>query len=124
MSAGCTTVNTVEPAEPVAQRSYVYDKNVTTDASLGRRVKVLGVNTATGPGGFMKIQLEVQNTTRRRHAFTYRVEWFDESGIIINSPTTVATPRSIEGQETLSITAMAPTDRAKDFRIKLLEPTR
>lgn len=124
LSAGCKSVNTVETAEPVAQRQYINDKRVVTDPSLGRRVKVLGVNAATGPGGFLKIQIEVQNTTRRSHAFTYRVEWFDENGIIFNTPMGVATPRTLEGRETASIVATAPIDRAKDFRIKFLEPIR
>lgn len=122
-SSGCTTVNSVENAQPVAQKQMVADKRVLTDSSLNRHVNILGVNTATGPAGFLKIQVEVQNRTRSLQSFTYRVEWFDENGMIINLPTTTATPRSIEGKETISITAIAPTDRAKDFRIKFLEPT-
>ena|ERR1051325_11008734 len=118
---GCTTVNTVEPAQPVAQRQMLSDKHVVTDASLNRRVNILGVNTATGPEGFLKIQVELQNTTRSVQAFTYRVEWFDENGMIINLPTAAAIPRTLEGRETISITATAPTPKAKDFRLKLLE---
>jgi uncharacterized protein YcfL len=67
--------------------------------------------------------VEVENTTLSRQAFTYRVEWFDEQGMIVNLPTTTAIPRTLEARETASITATAPTDRAKDFRIKFLEPT-
>jgi uncharacterized protein YcfL len=121
--AGCTTVNTVEPAQPTAQRQMLADKRVITDSTLNRHVAILGVNTATGPAGFLKIQVELQNTSSSPHAFTYRVEWFDENGMIINLPTAAAIPRTIEGKETLSITATAPTDKAKDFRIKFLEPT-
>jgi len=120
---GCTTVNTLEPAQPVAQRDMVSDKRVITDTSLNRRVRILGVNQATGLGGFLKIQVEVQNMTSRHQNFTYRVEWFDENGMIINLPTYTAIPKSLEGKETISITATAPTERAKDFRIKFLEPT-
>ena len=120
---GCTTVNTIEPAQTTAQREMLSDKRVITDGSLGRRIKFLGVNTATGVGGFLKIQIEVLNTSRSRQSFTYRVEWFDENGMIIAQPTRTALPQSLEGKETASITATAPTDRAKDFRIKFLEPT-
>ena len=120
---GCTTVNTVEPAQPVARRQMLPDKRVITDSSLNRHVEILGVNTATGPEGFLKIQVELRNKTRSEHNFTYRVEWFDENGMIVASPTAAAIPRTIEGKETLAITATAPTDRAKDFRIKFLEPT-
>ena len=120
--SGCgATMNTIEPAGTVAQRQMLSDKRVITDTRLHNRVQPVGINTATGVGGFLKIQIELLNTTGSRHAFTYRVEWFDENGMIVNSPTAVATPRTIEGGETLSITATAPTDRAKDFRIKFLE---
>ena len=120
---GCTTVNSVEPAQPVAQRQMLSDQRVITDTTLNRHVRIIGVNTATGPAGFLKIQVEVQNLTSRPQSFTYRVEWFDENGMLINLPTTTAIPRTIEGKETMDLTATAPTDRAKDFRIKFLEPT-
>jgi uncharacterized protein YcfL len=123
LSNGCATVNSVENAQPVAQKQMLADKRVITDSTLNRHVNILGVNTATGPGGFLKIQVELQNRTTRVQSFTYRVEWFDENGMIIDLPTANATPRTIEGKETLSITATAPTDRAKDFRIKFLEST-
>lgn len=117
---GCATVNTLEPAQPVAHRQMLADKRVVTDTGLHGRVRVIGVNTATGPAGFLKIQIEVQNLTSHLVRFTYRVEWFDENGMIINLPTRTAIPRSLEGKETASITATAPTDRAKDFRIRFL----
>ena len=121
---GCssTTVNSVEPAQPSAQRAMLSDKCVFADSSLAKAVRVLGINTATDQGGFLKIQIEVQNATRSQKSFTYRIEWFDEHGIVISLPTTVATPRSLEGREMADITATAPTAKAKDFRIQFLEP--
>jgi len=118
---GCTTTNTVENAQPVAQRQMMSDKRVTTDASLNRRVAILGVNTADTPAGFLRIQVQIQNTTRSVQAFTYRIEWFDENGMAISLPTNVSMPKTLEGKETSEIVVIAPTQRAKDFRIKFLE---
>ena len=120
---GCATVNTVEPAQPVARRQMMPDKRVITDSTLNRHVNVLGVNMAEGPGGFLKIQVELQNRTSNMQRFNYKFEWFDENGMIINLPTAAMTPRTIEGKETVFITATAPTERARDFRLKLIEPT-
>lgn len=121
--AGCssTTINSAERADPVAQKQMVGDKRVTTDASLNRKVQIVGVNESTGAAGFMKVQVELQNMTRKQHSFTYRMEWFDENGIVITSASSSSRPKTIEGKESIFITATAPTDRAKDFRIKLLE---
>jgi uncharacterized protein YcfL len=125
LGAGCgsTRVNTVEPAQSSAQRQMVSDKRVLSDQSLNNRVRIVGLNTSTGPEGFLRVQLEVQNLTRRPARFTYRVEWFDENAMLIELPAANATPRVIESQEILTVGAVAPTPRAKDFRIKLLEPT-
>jgi uncharacterized protein YcfL len=125
VSSGCkTSVNTLEPAQATSQREMLADKRVITDASLNRRVRFIGINTSpTNAPGFLKIQVEVQNLTNKRQAFSYRVEWFDEMGMLINLPTYTAIPRTIEGKEILDLTATAPTERAKDFRIKFLEST-
>jgi uncharacterized protein YcfL len=124
LTAGCNTqrVNSIEPAQPAGQREMVNDKRVLADQSLYNSVRLLGVNKAETPEGFLRIQVEVQNETRRAKAFTYRVEWFDGQGMMMESASTPAMPRTIESKETLVITAVAPTPTAKDFRIKFLEP--
>jgi len=121
---GCTTVNTVERAQPVAQKQMVADKRVLTDAGLARGASIVGVNESSTPDGFLKVQIEILNRTRSRKNFSYRFEWFDQSGMLVNSPTSAFTPRQIEGQESMFITAIAPTPGAKDFRVKLIENNR
>ena len=123
LESGCTTVNTVENAQPVAQRQMLTDKRVITDGSLNNAVRVLGINTSTSPAGYLKIQVEVQNVTRSLKKFSYRVEWYDENAMLINTPTSSARPVSIEGKEIIPLVQLAPTALAKDFRIKFLEPT-
>jgi uncharacterized protein YcfL len=122
---GCrsTSVNTLEPASKSGQPRMISDERVLADQSLNDSVRFIGINTATGAEGFLKIQVQAENTTRTARSFTYRVEWFDENGMIIDQPTTAARPRTIEAGEVLVITATAPTPSAKDFRIKFLEPT-
>jgi len=121
---GCTTVNTVERAQPVAHREMVSDKRILTDASLNRRVRILGVNQSIGAGGLLKVQVEVLNTTRSLHTFSYRWEWFDETGTIIETPTSTAVSRQIEGKESLLLIGVAPKETAKDFRLKFIENLR
>lgn len=122
--AGCrsTQMNTMEPAQPAAQREMISDKRVLKDQSLNKAVNIVGVNSAVGEGGFLKIQVEVENRSRSLKSFTYTVEWFDENSMLIELPTAHARPRSLEGGEIAVITATAPTPRARDFRIKFLEP--
>ena len=119
---GCISghTNTVENANPVAERAMISDKRVITDTGLYGRVRVLGVNTAVVSTGFLKIQVEVQNLKKDAHTFAYHIDWFDQNSMIINTPTASWIDRQIQGGETLSITAVAPMESAKDFRIKFI----
>jgi len=119
---GCaSTINTVERAAPVGQRQMVNDKRIITDSGLNRAVRIVGVNEA--PGEFLKIQIELLNTTSSLKSFNYRFEWFDANGIQVNSPTSTAISRQIEGRESIFISAVAPVPTAKDFRLKLIDST-
>lgn len=122
--AACTTVNTVERAQPVAQKQMVNDKRVLTDASLARGASIVGVNETTTPDGFLKVQIELLNRTRSHKSVSYRFEWFDQNGMLLNTPTSTFIPKQLEGQESLFITAVAPTPSARDFRVKLIEDNR
>lgn len=122
--SSCTSVNTVERETPIGTRHVIADKRVITDESLANKVSIIGVNDATTPGGFLQIQIEVLNENRSMQDFNYRIEWFDMNGMAINTPSSVWIPRQIEGKETLTITAVAPTPTAKDFRVKFLENVR
>ena len=124
LGAGCQTVNTTETAQPAFQRNLVSEKRVITDASLARKVQILGVNVSDGPGGFLKVQAEVQNTTRRYQRFAYKWEWFDKDGNLIESPAAVSIIRQVEGKESLFINGVAPNPAARDFRLKLYENAR
>jgi uncharacterized protein YcfL len=66
----------------------------------------------------------VQNTTRKPQSFSYRFEWVDNQGMLVDTPASAFIPRQIEGGENLFITAVAPNPSAKDFRIKLVETHR
>lgn len=120
---GCaTTVNTVERATPVGERQMVNDKRIITDSSLNRAVRIVGINETAGE--FLKVQVELLNTTRSMKSFNYRFEWFDANGNQVYSPAATAISRQIEGGESIFISAVAPLATAKDFRIKLIESTR
>jgi uncharacterized protein YcfL len=119
--SGCTTVNSVENADKEGQRNMVADTRAITDASLNRKVNVVGVNTSMTPGGLLKVQVELQNRTRSLQRFLYHFEWFDASGMQVNNVLSASVPEQIEGQEDKFISGIAPTPNCKDFRVKFIE---
>lgn len=119
---GCsTTVNSVENASKSGQRNMVTDSRAITDASLGRKVTIVGVNTGTTPSGLLKVQVELFNDTRSLQRFNYRFEWFDASGMQVNNVLSSVIPDQIEGKESKFIYGVAPSPACKDFRVKFIE---
>jgi uncharacterized protein YcfL len=119
--SGCTTVNSVENAQKEGQRNMVADQRAITDSSLKRKVDIVGVNTAMTPGGLLKAQVEIVNRTRSLQRFSYTFEWFDATGMQVNSIVSMSVPDQIEGQEDKFISGVAPNSSCKDFRVKFIE---
>ncbi len=122
LSAGCTTVNTVERSEPIGTPTYVNDKRVVTDQSLNSTVRILSVNEDIVSGNLRRIQVRVQNVRNSARTFSYRFEWFDTAGMQVTTSSNAWQSRRIQGKETISLTAVAPNPRAVDFVLKLQEP--
>jgi uncharacterized protein YcfL len=120
--AGCkTSVNSVENAQKTGQRQMVSDQRAVTDTGLGKKVSIVGVNSAMTPGGFLKVQIELLNTTRSFQRFSYHFEWFDANGMQITTLAPVEIPDQIQGGEDKFISSMAPTPECRDFRVKFIE---
>lgn len=120
--SGCkTSVNSVENAQKEGQRQMVSDSRVISDGSLANKVSIVGVNQTMTPGGLLKVQVELLNKTRSYQSFSYRFEWFDASGMQMNSLSPAVIGSSIEGKESKFVSAVAPTAACKDFRLKLIE---
>jgi uncharacterized protein YcfL len=119
--SGCTTVNSVENANKEGQRNMVTDERAITDASLNRKVNIVGVNTSISPDGFLRVQVELQNHTSSLQRFMYRFEWFDANGMQVNNVLSASIPDQIEGQEDKSISCIAPNPSCRDFRVKFID---
>lgn len=122
-AAGCQTVNTVERAESRAAARVIQDKRVTTDSSLKAKALVVDLRETTVGNGLLKVQAQLRNTTHHRKRFNYRFDWIDDAGMVIDTPMSSWKPFSLAGKESGFVAAVAPTPRAVDFRLKLIEPT-
>lgn len=120
VSSGCATVNTVEPKQLAANRSVIADKRVITDSILNARAQILSVNETITLEGFIKVQVEIRNATKRAKQLEYLFEWFDEHGNLVPSTSSRFQMREILGGETIFLTSISPTRPAKDFKLKLI----
>lgn len=116
LSACGTPVRMAEPTRMEADRDYVQ-----MDRGLQGQVVILEINRSEVSGNLLQVQAEVQNTSRRMTRFNYAFEWFNQDGILITSPPVTWKTRQIEGNESIFLTAVAPTPQAKDFRLKVMK---
>ena len=119
---GCQTVNTYEPNQQQAIKHIVQDKRVESGLSLKNKAQMQQLITAHTPDGFLKVQAQLYNGTNSRARINYRFEWFDTSGMLIDTTLSTWKQISLPGRDTAMIQGMAPTKSAVDFRLKLLEP--
>lgn len=120
--AGCkTSVNSVENAQKTGQRQMIADQRAITDKSLNNKVSVVGVNQSMTTGGFLKVQVELLNTTRSLQRFSYHFEWFDANGMQLTTLTSAEIPDEIQGGEDKFISSVAPTPACRDFRVKFIK---
>ena len=121
--AGCsnTNVNTYERAESKATPSYVADKRVITDQTLEGTIRVVSINQATVSGNLLKIQATVENLRNSVRTVNYKFEWIAQDGMAIDSPNETWKTLMLQGRETTTISTVAVSPRAVDFKLKFRE---
>jgi uncharacterized protein YcfL len=118
---GCQNVNTYERAESQATPTYVADKRVVTDNTLAGKLRVVSVNQATVSGNLLKIQATVENLSSSARTFNYKFEWVDQDGMAVNSANETWKSLPLQGRETTTISTVAVTPKAVDFKLKFRE---
>lgn len=118
---GCRSVNMYAREESRAAPNPVEDTRVVTDASLAKKARVVGIQEAKVAGGFLKIQCELLNTTRKDQMVTFLFEWFDSNGMLVKTPMSRWQAVRLSSQERKTVDATAPTKEVVDFRFKLKE---
>ena len=118
---GCSNVNTYENAESHATPNLVADKRVITDNTLAGTVKVVSINQAMVSGNLLKIQATVENLRSSAQTVNYKFEWFDQDGMAVNSPNETWKSLPLQGRETTTISTVAVSPKAVDFKLKFRE---
>lgn len=121
---GCRTTNTYSRADSAPEKNVVDDKRIIWDPLLGFRAQVLEIIESETASGFPKVQVEIRNNGFFRKRFEYRFEWFDESGIQVESSSRAYQVQEILGRERVYISGTAPTRDVKDFKLKLIRTRR
>src|SRR5262245_10823842 len=110
-------VNTAQRAEPLSTPTPIADKRIIYDQQLRDIASVTGIRQATVSGNILKIQVDVTNLKTKSTSFNYKFNWYDPEGMQIDTALTTWQSQTIEGRETVTLTGIAPTPTAKDFKL-------
>lgn len=83
------------------------------------RVYVTSIKERTLPDGTLKISVFVDSETRFDQEITYRVRWFDASGMPIETSVDAPVKRLVTGKTSFDFVAVAPGARAKTYKIDI-----
>lgn len=118
---GCRSVNTIERSQSRANPNYVDDQRVITDNSANRNLTIVSVIEGQVSGDLLKIQATVQNNSRNDRDFNYMFEWILDDGMVHQGAVGGWRKLNLQGGETRSISGVATSPRAVDFRLKVQE---
>lgn len=120
LGSGCAhQIGTVEsadrqdPAQPIPENVQFADK------SMARGLVVEGASAGSASGNLLRAQVMVVSTRRKPQNLSYRFEWYDGEGMIIDSPNSIWKPLRLLGEERVPLSNIAPNPRAVDFVLKL-----
>ena len=120
--AGCASnVNSYERAESQAAPNLIADKRVITDNTLAGTVRVVSINQSLVSGNLLKIQATVENLRNSTRSVSYKFEWVAQDGMAVDSPNETWKTLVLQGRETTTISTVAITPRAVDFKLKFRE---
>lgn len=119
--AGCAaSVNTIENAQKSAKMYALCDARVETDSSLAHNFGVTRLFSARNRAGMLRVQMEVELLKCERMTINAKMEWYDESGMLVETAGGGWQQYVFEPRETLSLAFTAPSRDVCDFRLKLM----
>lgn len=122
---GCSTTAGVETTGKMAwdeQGARTLEKNVVfNNSGLKGDFQIVDVKSSMA-GDIMRAQATLRSKDRDTLPFQYRFEWYDNSGMEINSGAGSWKPLTLYGRESKTVQGVAPDPRAKEFKLKIREP--
>ncbi len=116
--SGCGTVNSVSTRGTTASTSVPYTQQI-NDALSGLFLKAKDVRLVRTPGDVLKAQVDIANDGLSTRHFSYKFDWLDQVGSTIDSKLSTWQQKEIAAGGMDTITAVAPTPQATDFRLQV-----
>lgn len=115
---GCESTSNYEPPRPGAIEESLWRERVNMSDAVKRLVEVDEV-LESRQNGLLRLQLEMHNIAESEQSFRSRIEWFDVSGIRLDSPNDGWMSHIVRPKERFSVSASAVNPAAVSWRVNL-----
>ena len=86
-------------------------------ALIGEGIIINNAVTKRNDAGLLEVHVNGFNQSYNTKRFRYRVEWLDETGVVIETKTSVWLQMSAMGKQPFSFKVVAPRQEAVNFRM-------
>jgi len=116
--SGCGSVNTTTSREgpsPSASPVQTRVNDLLSEIFLSAKE----VRMARNSQGLMEVQVDVENNGFRYRSFSYRFDWVDARGMVIESQTSVWKTTNVPDGGSTVIRSIGPSEAATDFKLQV-----
>ena len=119
--AGCNTANTTMASGPANADGTVPFKQIVTNGWLNYKANIVSVREGTVNGDMKRVAVDVYSDQLTTQKFSYRFDWSDATGMPVQSSTASLTSVTIKPKETITLTSVAPSPQAVQWRLTFLD---
>ncbi len=114
-------VNTIANAEQTGRPQRVVDQRVYLDAAFGETLWLEEIRESKTNDGFKRIQLFLKNYADAPYTFSYRVNWYDQDGVEVETADDEMWKKvhAMPGDD-VTLTSIAPTKACVDFKVRII----
>jgi len=119
--AGCNTANTTRPTGPAGADGRVPYQQIVTNGWLKYKANIVSVREGTVNGDMKRVAVDVYSDQLTTQRFSYRFDWTDAGGMPVASATGSMTSVTIKPKETITLTSVAPSPAAVEWRLTFID---
>ncbi len=86
---------------------------------ISRNLIIEEIRIIDSGGQLLTIQATLRNNKTSPYDFKYLFEWFDDQGLQVYAPASSWVRRTIQGKQILNFTGIAPSEKARDWRLQI-----
>ena len=120
LSSCQNSVNMVKKPKKEEKPKTPAHKQVVSDKSVEKRLKIETVNSEYLPTGLLKVEVTMKNISKSPFKFSYRFNWLNKKGEKVESPANTWTEKDVLSGDTVHLSSVAPNPQCSDFSIKLM----